>query len=121
MIQRKQLALGLATAMAFSAPLAFAQDAGQHKQETTTQAAETAAPEAAAAAPQAESRDTVSWADLDTDGNGSLSRAEAAAVPSLAQVFERADADKDGELTADEYKAFLAANYPAAGASGQED
>jgi hypothetical protein len=31
-------------------------------------------------------------------------------MQSLAKVFAKADADADGELTQDEYKAWLAAN-----------
>ncbi|PJK15439.1 hypothetical protein CO613_00565 [Lysobacteraceae bacterium NML07-0707] len=47
------------------------------------------------------------WEALDKDGNGSLSKAEAASVPSLSQIFEQADGNQDGELDPDEYKAFL--------------
>ena len=118
MIQRKQLILGLAVAAAFCAPLAFAQEAQTPPPQTPPQS--TATEPATHAAPAAEAKNTVSWNDLDIDGNGSLSRAEAAAVASLGEVFDRADADKDGELTADEYKAFLAAHYPAGGAAGKD-
>ena len=50
------------------------------------------------------------WSDLDTDKNGTLSATEAASVESLSQAFAKADANADGELTQDEYKAYLAAN-----------
>lgn len=39
---------------------------------------------------------------LDTNGDGRLSRAEAAAYPQLAQRFEQIDANKDGFLSRDE-------------------
>lgn len=50
------------------------------------------------------------WSDLDVDKNGSLSVTEAASVQSLAKAFTEADANADGQLTQDEYKAYLAAN-----------
>jgi len=50
------------------------------------------------------------WSDLDTDKNGTLSASEAASVSNLSSVFAKADANADGELTQDEYKAYLAAN-----------
>ncbi len=37
-----------------------------------------------------------------------ISRAEAQAHAGLAQVFDDADADKDGKLSADEYRAYSA-------------
>jgi hypothetical protein len=52
----------------------------------------------------------VTWADLDADNDGSLSRSEAAPLASLVQVFDDADADSDGKLTPEEYRAFVAAN-----------
>ena len=50
------------------------------------------------------------WSDLDLDKNGSLSSTEAAPISSLSQSFTTADANADGELTQDEYKAFLASS-----------
>ena len=52
----------------------------------------------------------MNWSDLDTDKNGTLSVTEAASVQSLAKAFTEADANADGQLTQDEYKAYLAAN-----------
>jgi hypothetical protein len=49
----------------------------------------------------------LSWSDLDTDHNGNLSKSEAGALSSLSQVFDTADSNKDGSLTADEYRAYL--------------
>jgi hypothetical protein len=42
----------------------------------------------------------------DTDGNGTLSRAEAAALPRLAERFDAIDANRDGQVTFDELAAF---------------
>jgi hypothetical protein len=49
----------------------------------------------------------LSWNDLDTDHDGNLSKTEAGALSSLSQVFDTADGNKDGSLTADEYRAYL--------------
>src|SRR3546814_20373517 len=74
-----------------------------------------------ATAPTAEPKQ-VTWADLDVDKDGSLSKAEVATVPALTQVFDAADADADGKLTAEEYKAHAAATSGAADdASEQKD
>ncbi|MBK0024979.1 EF-hand domain-containing protein [Stenotrophomonas sp. S48] len=54
------------------------------------------------------------WASIDTDGNGTISKAEAQVNAGLAQVFDQADANKDGELSPDEYKAYVAAQQGAA-------
>jgi hypothetical protein len=86
LIATSLLALGLA-----AAPAAFAQDA------TTGKAGST----------QDTGSQATSWADLDADGNGSLSKAEAQRHQGLASVFDQADSDADGELTADEYRAFV--------------
>ena len=42
----------------------------------------------------------------DTNGDGMLSRAEAAALPRLAGHFDAIDANKDGQVTFDELRAF---------------
>ena len=49
-----------------------------------------------------------SWTELDANGNGTLSATEAEPLPGLAKSFARADVDANGELTQDEYKAWLA-------------
>ncbi|MCA2997780.1 MAG: EF-hand domain-containing protein [Rhodocyclaceae bacterium] len=41
---------------------------------------------------------------LDKDGDGKISRAEAAAVPRLAKRFDTIDINKDGFITTDEMK-----------------
>jgi hypothetical protein len=51
-----------------------------------------------------------SWAELDVDANGTLSATEAASLNGLAKVFVQADANADGQLSQDEYKAWLSAN-----------
>ena len=48
-----------------------------------------------------------SWADLDADGNCSLSLGEARRHGGLASVFAEADADANGELSADEYRGYI--------------
>jgi Ca2+-binding EF-hand superfamily protein len=42
----------------------------------------------------------------DTNGDGMISKAEAAAMPRLAKHFDEIDANKDGQVTADEMRAF---------------
>jgi len=41
----------------------------------------------------------------DTNGDGLISRAEAAALPRLAKHFDEIDANKDGQISADEMRA----------------
>jgi hypothetical protein len=94
------LALIVSASAALSFP-AFAQSAGQDATTDTGAAA-------AQAQTQAQSNGGgQTWASVDTDGNGSISRSEAQVNPGLAQVFDQADADSDGQLTPDEYKAFV--------------
>jgi Ca2+-binding EF-hand superfamily protein len=42
----------------------------------------------------------------DTNGDGMLSRQEAASMPRIAKHFDEIDANKDGQITADELRAF---------------
>ena len=44
----------------------------------------------------------------DADGDGQLSRAEAAALPRVASKFARMDANGDGQLSAEEFRAWIA-------------
>lgn len=141
----KILFSAVAMSMAFAtAPAAFAQDAAAQTtpppagnaapatsasqtqaQGAAAQSAPTAQSQGAAsqagtpagAAPQAKQ---VTWADLDTDQNGKLSKAEVAPMPALTQSFEQVDTDKDGQMTPDEYKAFAQKQQTAApgGAGG---
>ena len=107
------IALGAALAM----PAAFAQEAAPTPQDPTPTTITTADP-AQSTAPSSQQQ-PLTWADLDVDANGTLSKTEAGNLPQLAQVFDEADADNNGELTPDEYKAFVAkANAAQPDASG---
>lgn len=118
---RKPLVAMIALGAALAMPMAFAQDAAT-TQAPPTDAANTTqqeyAQDATAEAPQAQ-QGQVTWADLDTDGDGKLSRAEAAALEGLAQVFEDVDADGDGFVTPEEYRNYV--NRQAAGAGAAEN
>lgn len=112
---RKSLIGTFALVASLSAPLAFAQSAevsAEANPPTATAAqAETAtqgADAAATASTTTASPGKKSWADVDADKNGKLTKAEAAVVPALGQVFDKADDNADGALTADEYKAYVA-------------
>jgi len=130
MTSRYFLSLGLAFAAVVSAPLAFAQDANASATGQENAAAQPATP-ATPADPQAgtsavpatpaqpaATAGKVTWSDLDADKDGKLTRTEAAPIDSLSQSFDAADADQDGALTTDEYKAYLAANGKGATGSG---
>lgn len=119
---RKPLVAMIALGAALAMPTAFAQQAAGTQAPPATDAANTSeqgyAQDATADAPQAP-QGQVTWADLDTDGDGKLSRAEAAAMEGLALVFEDVDADGDGFVTPEEYRDFV--NRQAAGAGAAEN
>ena len=123
---RKPLAAMIALGTALAMPMAFAQDATTApptEPTTHTDAAQPQTGPAQSTAPSA-TQQPLTWADLDVDGNGTLSRTEAGNLQSLAQVFDQADADGDGELTPDEYKSFVArsnAGQPEPDAAGGTD
>ena len=102
---RKPLFGLIALSAALAMPVAFAQEADATAQDPTTTTQDPTTAPAPTAQPESQ---PLTWADLDVDGNGTLSKVEAGNVQSLAQVFDDADADKNGELTPDEYKAFVA-------------
>lgn len=104
---RQSLFAAVAVIASLSAPLAFAQ------QTPPTPPAPPATP--APAAPQ-----QMTWADVDTNQDGVLSKEEVAVVPQLAQVFDQADADGNGELTLEEYEQF-AAKAQAEAAAGSDE
>ncbi|WAC62928.1 EF-hand domain-containing protein [Pseudoxanthomonas sp. SL93] len=116
---RKPLIALVALSAALAMPLAFAQekteDAATQAQTEQTQSTDQSATGSATQSPtqstQAAGQSKQGWADVDTDGDGSISKQEAAANAGLSQVFDQADADTDGKLTADEYKAFVSKNY----------
>jgi len=87
--RRLPLALALAALCAAGSSLAIAQDATPAQTDQAQPA-------------------QMSWSDLDTDKNGTLSATEAEANPGLKAHFEQADANADGALTGDEYREFLA-------------
>lgn len=116
-LTRKSLLGSLALVATLSTPLAFAQSqadaastgaAAQPAASTDASAQPAAAPatsnDASAATPGKKS-----WADVDADKDGNLSKAEASAVPSLGQAFDKADSNADGSLTGAEYKAYVKA------------
>ena len=127
-MNRKTLIGTFALVASLSAPLAFAQsqtDASStdaSAQSTTASDASTQSTTPTDASTQSQSATTSndasaattqgdpskkSWADVDADKDGNLSKAEAAAVPALGQVFDQADSNADGSLSADEYKAYV--------------
>lgn len=116
---RKPLIALAALSAALAMPLAWAQekteDAAAQQQ---TQQSEPTAEQATGSAVQNPTQSTQSaaqgkqgWADVDNDGDGAISKQEAAANAGLSQVFDQADANADGSLSADEYKAFVSKNY----------
>lgn len=104
---RTPLVLSAALLASSTTMSAFAQDAA-------VQAQAQAQPQDKAAPPQDEGHKNW-WADLDADGDGRLSTNEAAAMENVAKIFPAADADHDGQLTVEEYKAWLASNGGEAG------
>jgi hypothetical protein len=110
------LVMPMAFAQSETAPTATQDPAAQSAAPTGQTAAPTdqsTAPADQTAAPGADAK-KVTWADLDADKDGTLSKSEAAPLASLSQVFDEADSDANGKLTADEYKAYVAKNNGAA-------
>ena len=109
----------VALSAALATPLAFAQQKTEDAATQQAQQTEPTAEQATGSATQSPTQSTQSaadggkqgWADVDTNGDGNISKEEAAANPGLSQVFDQADANADGSLTADEYKAFVSKNY----------
>ena len=90
---------GVAVAMIVAAP-AFAQYSNPPatKPATTTTTTTTTTTPANA-----------TWADLDANKDGDLSKDEAGKNAAMAAIFDKADANADGILTGDEYRAYSAA------------
>ena len=104
---RKPLIALIALGAAIAMPMAFAQDtqAQQQPQQTQqaepTQQAQPTTDQAAGGAEQSAQQSTQSgsqqgWADIDKDGDGNITKEEAAANAGLSQVFDKADGDADG-------------------------
>jgi hypothetical protein len=115
---RKPLIALAALSAALAMPLAWAQEKTEDAAQQQTQQSEPTAEQATGSAVQNPTQSTQSaaqgkqgWADVDTDGDGAISKQEAAANAGLSQVFDQADANADGSLSADEYKAFVSKNY----------
>ncbi|MEI2795071.1 EF-hand domain-containing protein [Pseudoxanthomonas sp. F11] len=116
---RKPLIALAALSAALAMPLAFAQEKTEDAAaQAQTQQSEPTAEQATGSTTQSPTQSTQSatqgkqgWADVDTDGDGAISKQEAAANAGLSQVFDQADANADGSLSADEYKAFVSKNY----------
>ena len=116
---RKPLVAVIALSAALAMPMAFAQDATATQVPPTTDATnKNYAQDATAEVPQAQ-QGQVTWADLDADGDGKLSQAEAAGLEGLAQVFSDVDADGDGFITPEEYRDYV--NRQAAGAGAADE
>jgi cytochrome c peroxidase len=120
---RKPLIGLIALSAALAMPMAFAQDAttedaaqpqAEQTQPTPTESAESATGATSQPAEQATSAASSGkqgWDDVDIDKDGAISKQEASSNAGLSQVFDQADGNADGKLTADEYKAFVSKNY----------
>ena len=116
---RKPLIALAALSAALAMPLAFAQEKTEDAAaQAQTQQSEPTAEQATGSSTQSPTQSTQSatqgkqgWAYVDTDGDGAISKQEAATNAGLSQVFDQADANADGSLSADEYKAFVSKNY----------
>ena len=105
MMQRTNLRLmGLLALSAAFAPPTATSDPAQDSAQTTATQPTTPAPQGDAAPAKK------TWADLDTNKDGNLTKTEAATIPSLQAVFEQADVNADGALSGEEYKTYLAMN-----------
>ncbi|MDR7100743.1 Ni/Co efflux regulator RcnB [Lysobacter niabensis] len=115
-LSRKSMLGTLALAATLATPLAFAQaqtdttatDASMQQSSTPTDAAmqNPTPPATYNDAAAATSPVKKSWADVDLNKDGNLTKAEASAVPALGQAFDKADSNADGSLTPEEYKAY---------------
>ncbi|WP_454832264.1 EF-hand domain-containing protein [Pseudoxanthomonas wuyuanensis] len=115
---RKPLIGLIALTAVLAMPLAFAQSATEEDAATQAQSQVDEATQDAAtgSAEQSATQSSGSagqqgWADLDTNGDGMISKQESAANAGLSQIFDQADADADGSLTQDEYKSFVEKSY----------
>lgn len=121
---RKPLIGLIALSAALAMPMAFAQSETeeaappQASQPTPTEATTPTESATGASVQSAEQTNAAAsndakqgWADVDVDKDGAISKQEASSNAGLSQVFDQADADTDGKLTPEEYKAFVSKNY----------
>lgn len=95
--------VALTAVFAAALPLAALAQTAQPKQPTQ--------PGGAGQAPAA-STPEVAFMRADADGDGKLSKAEAARIPQVAAKFDALDKDKDGMLSMGEYMAAFEAPTP---------
>jgi hypothetical protein len=69
--------------------------------ESVPSASETASPARDSTMPA-----PISFEELDANGDGAISKEEAAVDPALAQAFDTLDKDADGKLSPAEYAAY---------------
>lgn len=60
------------------------------------------------------------WASVDTDSDGAISKQESQVNAGLAQIFDQADTDANGKLTPEEYKAFVAKQQAGANSAPEQ-
>ena len=87
-------------------------------QSASQDAAQPAQTGSSATSAQPQSGGGQTWASVDTDSDGAISKQEAQVNAGLAQIFDSADGNTDGKLTPDEYKAFVAKQ--SGGATGSQ-
>lgn len=98
-----------------AAPMTLAQTHESHS--AGKQSGQSAAREDAATAPTSTRPHT--WEEIDADGDGAITKAEARADAGLSTVFDEADADADGRLTTAEYTAYIQKRSDAAAPQNQ--
>lgn len=118
-IRNRTPLIGTAAILAAALALpAFAQDAqgdAATQAQPATSASATGQPTQSSASGGGQT-----WADVDTDSDGAISKQEAQVNAGLSQIFSQADADHNDKLTPDEYKAYVAKQQGgAAGSNGQ--
>ncbi|KOR43222.1 hypothetical protein ADT25_13445 [Xanthomonas oryzae] len=79
-----------------------------------------AAAHSGSSATSAQSGGGQTWASVDTDSDGAISKQEAQVNAGLAQIFDQADGNADGKLTPDEYKAFVVKQQSGGAGSGSQ-
>lgn len=98
-----------------TAPMTLAQTHESHS--AGKQSGQSAAREYAATATTSTRSHT--WEEIDADGDGAITKAEARADAGLSTVFDEADADADGRLTTAEYTAYIQKRSDAAATRNQ--